>query len=258
MKNKRRTLGIVAAVLCAIIGTVALVGYVNSAKNKAEAKEALTNVYVVDEVIPKGADAETVKASVSVEKVPNRLVQPGAITNLEDVDAAKIAATDLQPGDQLLTARLALKNQVDPDVTDKVQVSAQLTPERAVGGTLQKGDTVGVYLSFPPFDTNKAQSDTTTPDKTPNTTHLEFQHVAVTNIQATSEPVLDDKASTDHKLEQVTASQYIVTLALTPAESERFVYGAEFGKVWLSNEPASVSDDGSHLITLGNVYSVVK
>ena len=27
-----------------------------------------------------------------------------------------------------------------------------LTPERAVGGTLKKGDLVGVYLSFDPFN----------------------------------------------------------------------------------------------------------
>ena len=79
MKNKRRITGIVAAVLCAIIGTVALVGYVSSAKNKAEAREALTDVYVVDKLVPKGSDADTIKASVSTDKVPSRLVEPGAV-----------------------------------------------------------------------------------------------------------------------------------------------------------------------------------
>src|SRR4051812_49054422 len=105
MKNKRRIIGIVAAVLMAIIGTAALVGFVNSAKNKAEAKEALTDVYVVDKLIPKGSDLETVKGSVSTDKVPNRLVQPGAVKKLQDVDAEKVAAVDMQPGDQLVEAR---------------------------------------------------------------------------------------------------------------------------------------------------------
>ena len=139
---------------------------------------------------------------------------------------------------------------------DKVQVSATLSAERTVGGTLKAGDTVGVYLSFEPFDTNKPESDTTTPAKTPNTTHLEFQHVLVTDVQATGDPVSQDADS--DQVQQVTSNGYIVTLALSPAESERFVFATEFGKVWLSNEPATVSDDGTELVTLGNVYTVVQ
>ena len=36
------------------------------------------------------------------------------------------------------------------------------------------------------------------------------------------------------------------------------MFATEFGHVWLSNEPATVSDDGTRLVTLGNVYSVAK
>ncbi len=85
MKNKRRITGILAAVILATIGTVALVGYVQSAKDKAVAQEALVEVYVVDQLVPKGAAAETIKSSVSVEQIPARLQQPGAITDLTDV-----------------------------------------------------------------------------------------------------------------------------------------------------------------------------
>ena len=57
---------------------------------------------------------------------------------------------------------------------------------------------------------------------------------------------------------QVSAPEFVVTLALSPEQSERFVFAAEFGHVWLSAQPASVSDDGTRLVTLGNVYSVVR
>ena len=43
-----------------------------------------------------------------------------------------------------------------------------------------------------------------------------------------------------------------MTLALSPAQSERFVFAQEFGHVWLANEPATVTDDGTKLITLGH------
>ena len=163
MKNKRRIIGILAAVILATIGTVALVGYVQSAKDKAVAQEALVEVYVVDKVVPKGAAAETIKASVSVEQIPARLEQPGAITDLKEV-GANVAATDLQPGDQLLAARLVPKEQVSEEVKDKVQISAMLTPERAVGGSLKKGDLVGVYLSFDPFSMDEAGQSTDAAD----------------------------------------------------------------------------------------------
>jgi pilus assembly protein CpaB len=279
MKNKRRITGILAALVLAIIGTVALVGYVQSAKDKAVGTEALVDVYVVDKLVPKGAEAATIKSSVSLEHIPTRLKQEGVITDLADV-GDNVAATDLQPGDQLLEARLAPKAQVTEEVTDKVQISFLLDAERAVGGSLQKGDLVGVYLSFEPFDLDTAQptdttvvadpavdpaaaiiGDTTTttapPKKSPNMTRMEFQHVLVTNVHTTEAPVNADTKDTT-AVEQVTAAHYVVTLALSPEQSERLVFATEFGHVWLSNDPATVSDDGTRLITLGNVYTVVK
>jgi pilus assembly protein CpaB len=82
--------------------------------------------------------------------------------------------------------------------------------------------------------------------------------VLVANVQTTSAPVLPDEDEETDPVEQVSGSQYIVTLALSPEQSERFVFAAENGSVWLSNMPATVSDDGTRLVTLGNVYSVVK
>ena len=56
----------------------------------------------------------------------------------------------------------------------------------------------------------------------------------------------------------MTLTQYVVTIALSPEQSERFVFAKEFGKVWLSLDPATVTDDGTRPVTLANVYTVVK
>ena len=290
MQNKRRIIGIVAAVLLALVGTVSLIAYVNSAKDDAVADEALVDVYVVDEFVPKGAASETIAASVSIEQVPARLKQAGAITDLASL-GDEVAATDLQPGDQLLTARLAAQDAVVEEVSDKVQLSTLLEAERAVGGAIKKGDLVGVYLSFDPFDVEVAgpqesdvaddaavqaaagqvepsfesvpgESEPTGPTKTPNVTKLEFQQVLVTNVQTISAPVTnvstDDDDDEGADIEQVTGTQYVVTLALSPEQSERFVFASEFGKVWLSIQPATVTDDGTRVVNLGNVYTVVR
>jgi pilus assembly protein CpaB len=266
MKNRRRVIGIVVATLLAVAGVTALVTYVQSAKDSAVAKEALVSVYMVDKLISKGADAATIKASVSIEQVPARLKQPGAVNDLAAV-GERVAGSDLQPGDQLIAARLVAKT--DSAVpADKVQVSATLEPERAVGGVLKTGDTVGVYLSFDPFqldeagqasaaqDSTSSSTSTTAQKHTPNTTRLEFQHVLVTNVQVADEQTQTVDGKDQAKL--TTGTHYVVTLALTPEQSERFVFATEFGHVWLSSEAATVSDDGTRLVTLGNVFKVVQ
>jgi pilus assembly protein CpaB len=289
MKNKRRIIGIVAATILAVIGTVSLVGYVQSAKDEAVAQEALVDVYVVESFVPKGAEPETIRSSVSVEQVPARLKQDGAITELEAI-GDQVAASDLQPGDQLVVARLAAKELVSAEISDKVQVSALLEAERAVGGALQQGDLVGVYISFDPFDLDVAgqnidaetapdegvvgfadgtgdesTSDESTsdgPDKTPNVSRLEFRNVLVTNVQTITAPVSpDENDETDDggaQIAQVTGTQFVVTLALSPEQSERFVFATEFGRIRLSLDPATVADDGTRPVTLGNVFTVVK
>jgi pilus assembly protein CpaB len=278
--NKRRIIGIIAAVLLALVGTLSLIGYVNSAKDQAVADEALVEVYVVDEFVPKGAVADTVRSAVSVEEVPSRLVQDGAITDLADL-GDDVTTADLQPGDQLVAARLGAADAVAEGLGDKVQVSAILDAERAVGGTISEGDLVGVHLSFEPFTTDEAGSNTvtgaeesdpaiqaaasqaegesTTPggNKTPNVSRMEFREVLVTNVQTTNAPVTTGDEEGDDTVEQVSATQYVVTLALSPEQSERFVFATEFGSVWLSLQPAGLADDGTRPVTLGNVFAPV-
>ena len=98
------------------------------------------------------------------------------------------------------------------------------------------------------------------PKKTPNVSRLEFRNVLVTNVQTTSAPVTPDDGddADEPTVAQVTGTQYVVTIALSPEQSERFVFATEFGKVWLSLDPATVADDGTRPVTLANVYTVVK
>jgi pilus assembly protein CpaB len=257
-------LGLILAFALAAIGVLVLASYVNNTTDDAKAKEAQVQVYVVTKRIPKGADAATIEESVEATKVPARVKPSDAITNTAAI-GSKVTSSELLPGDFLLGGRLAAKSSVRQDVPpNMVQVAVKLSAERAVGGALKPDDTVGVYLSFDPFDIDQTGAasaggtNTTTPTakKTPNTTRLEFQKVLVTDVQITDEQT----KSVDGKDQAVLTSStnYVVTLALTPEQSERLVFATEFGHVWLANEPATVSDDGTRLVTLGNVYKVTK
>jgi pilus assembly protein CpaB len=214
--NRRRVAGIGAAVVLAGVGATGLVAWADSAKSSAEDQQAQTAVVIVDKHVPRGADAATIAASSHEGTVQVRSLQPGALTTETQI-GSQVALADLEPGDQLVAARLGAK--IDELPAGTVEMSIKLDAERAVGGTLTPGSLVGIYLS------NDKQNDAV-----PATTALGFQKIKVTNVQ-TAATTTDEKGA-------VKASQFIVTLALT-ADQQKLVATAEFGHIWLVKEPQS-------------------
>ena len=255
---KRKIIGVLAALVLAGIGTTALVAYVESAKDQAVAAEALVDVYVVNSTIPKGTSAGDIAQSVKVTQVPAKVLVDDAVTDLDAIDESLVAAVDLEAGEQLLSSRLVPASQLGrasvPAGLQELTVS--LDPTRAVGGSLSVGDTVGVVLSFEPFDLPG------TDDQSANTTHLTFHKVLVTAVQfaegdganATTD---DESTDGDTAAEPAPTSQVLVTLALSSPQVEQLVFGAEFGHIWLTAENADADESGTRSVTLGEVYGPV-
>jgi len=255
---KRKLIGFLAALVLAGIGTSALVAYVQSARDQAVAAEALVDVYVVSETIPQGTPVADIRGSVETTEVPAKVLADDAVTDLDDLDDSLTAAVDLQAGEQLLSSRLVPANQLGrasvPAGLQEMTVS--LEPTRAVGGSLNVGDTVGVVLSFEPFDLPGTE------DQSPNMTHLTFHKVLVTAVQfaegdganATTD---DENADGDTAAEPAPTSQVLVTLALSSPQVEQLVFGAEFGHIWLTAENADADESGTRIVTLGEVYGPV-
>jgi pilus assembly protein CpaB len=251
---KRKIIGILAALVLASIGTAALIMYVESARDRAVAAEELVDVYVVSQAIPKGTPVGHITDSVEATEVPARVLAEDAVTDLSELDETLVAAVDLQAGEQLLASRL-----VDPASLGRATVPAglqeltvSLDPARAVGGALLPGDTVGVVLSFDPFDLPQSE------DQSPNTTHLTFHKVLVTSVQfAQGDPAGTAEATGEDDTEvaePAPASQLLVTLALSSPQVEQVVFAAEFGHIWLTAENAEANESGTRVATLGEVY----
>ena len=102
---KRRIIGIVLAVALAVVGTLALVRYVKSAKDDAVRPEELVQVLVVKEDVRDGATVSEVLESVGLVDVPRRLVAPGALTDLVGLDPTFVTETELKEGEQILPSR---------------------------------------------------------------------------------------------------------------------------------------------------------
>lgn len=258
----RKITGVIAAILLASVGTFALVAYVQTAKDEAVAGERQVTAYVVREATSKGATLDEVRGAVERTEVPAKVRPDDAVTDLDDLDADLVAAVDLAPGEMLLGSRLIeAEDLTRAQVPEGLQeLTVALEPERAVGGSLRAGDTVGVVLSFDPFDVpDGAGGDQS--EQTPNMTHLTFHKVLVTSVQfdqSESEPTApvggDDEEDDDESVERAPSNRLLVTLAVSSPQVEQVVFAAEFGHIWLTAENAEATEDGTRVVTLGEVY----
>jgi pilus assembly protein CpaB len=206
--NRRRVIGVGAAVVLAGLGAVGVLSWASSTKSSAEYQQSQTAVVIVDQHVPKGADAATILAGTHEGTVQQKNLVPGAVTGDVQI-GTQVTAADLYPGEQLVKDRLA-SNADNGLPADSVEYGVKLSAEAAVGGLVKAGDKVDVFLTFHPKDT--AQPDT----------YATFASVPVTNILTA--------ATTTDESGAIKANDYVVTLALTAEQSSQAV---QADVVWL-------------------------
>lgn len=260
---RNRFIGLALSIALAAIGTIVLVGYVQSAHDKAGAAEPMVEVLVVTAEIPRGTKASDLEGKVEVVDVPEDAKLAGAVSSARGL-AGKVAATTLLPGEQVLAARFQAPEVLGREGVPEglLEVTVQLSAARALGGELRPGDTVAVISSFEPFEVEMSglPGGAEAP-KTPNTSHVILHKVLVTNVQSAdavkdTEDEEDGEAAGDEerKIEQVPTNELFVTLALDATDVQRVVFTAEFGTLWLSAEPTDAPDEETRIETRGTVY----
>src|SRR5829696_7027852 len=149
---RRRLLAAFAALVLLSAGTVVLLAYVRNADARALAGVQTVEVLVADQVIPEGTPADQLATLVRTETLPRKAAVDGRVTDLDELDG-QVATVDLQPGEQLLQSRFGEVDAAGEEGTVPVpaglqEVSVLLEPQRALGGRLVAGDTVGVVVSL--------------------------------------------------------------------------------------------------------------
>ncbi|WP_430296510.1 Flp pilus assembly protein CpaB [Sinomonas sp. B1-1] len=240
---KSRLLAGAAALVAAIIGVVLVISYANGADSRAMAGLQPTQVLVVAKPVAQGTSVDKLAASLELRTLPADAVAPTALTSLEGT-SGKVTTTELAPGEQLLAGRLASPASLVRPGTVPVpagfqEVSFQLDPARAVGGHLQAGDTVGMFLSFDKGAVPAGQG--------PESTDLTLHKVLLTAVDGaqSSESSDSGKAAT---------GTLTLTVAVTDVQATKIVFANEFGKVWLSKEPKGAADSNSGPVDRGKVY----
>ena len=231
---KRRIFAAVAALLMAAVGAVQLYSYVQRADQRAMAGLETSKVLVVEAPIAEGTPADQLTELLGTKTLPAMAVAPGAATDLDQLTGL-VVNTALQPGEQVITARFSEPAALVEAATHPVpkgmqEVSLMLDSQRALGGNLAPGDTVGVFFSVGAR------------------THQGLHDVQVSRVQGGLEAAPAEESS-DEKPTPLPESGVMVTLAVSAANAKQVVHAAEHGTIWLSNEPTHADAIGTRAIT---------
>jgi pilus assembly protein CpaB len=246
----RRLVTAVLAVVLAAVGATLLTHYVRGADQRALSGLTTVDVLVVTKLVPKGAVAATLASSVTTKALPRLAVAPGTLASLQAA-AGRVAATALQPGEQLLDSKF-----VDPasleEKTDEVvlpaglqEVTVSLERQRMLGSALAAGDHVGVFISLP------AEGEL------PARTMLALPKVLVLTVGEPSTgpaPAPGDADDPPADAGSAPAESVTVRLALDTDAAEKVVFGAEYGRLWLSRQRPDLPTTRPDVMTAEQVY----
>jgi pilus assembly protein CpaB len=228
MTYQRRTVGIVVAVVLALLGTMGLVGYVQGAKDDAVAGEKLVKVYVASEKIPAGTPAADISSMTSTEKVPAKVRTQDAVTDLKSVKN-EVTSIDVLPGEQLTTSRFVPASaaaNAKGVPAGMYGATVSLDPEQALGGQVRVGDHVAIV------------GVVNDPTGAGNTASMLVSNVLVTSVQ------IDGQNGDNPNKKEVTnapTGKFFVTFALAQADLERVVSSAKDGGIWLAADPTGAA-----------------
>jgi pilus assembly protein CpaB len=247
----RKIIGVVASIVLAALGTLILVAFVRGAESRALAGEQTVDVLVVTEAIDRNTPASEIADSVATEQIPAKIRAHGVVEDLDDLED-RVTSVALVPGEQVVASRFVTPAQLvqasQVDVPDGLQeVTISLEPQRAVGGQIAPGDTVGLVTSLRPENADL-----------PDTTKMILHKILVTNVQIEqlpSQPDEDDPDATGADTPDLAPTgNLLITLAVDVPRVERIVFSAEHGSIWLTAEPESASEEGSQVRDGGNIY----
>lgn len=259
---RRRMTALLAALVLATVGATALIQYVQSARDKVLAQEAVVPVLVTTVAVPKGSAVTGTAATI--EKVPARLVAPGALASPAAL-AGLVAKQDIFPGQQITASMLQSPVQATSTgpPPGKLLVTISLGAEQTVGGRLQPGDNVALFASYQPQAGTPGGSGGSA-----DVTHLVLHNVQIAALQGTTVPRTPQAPPADTAPAAATpaaasaaatpatqqpSGTLLVTLVLSPKDAETVIYAAQHANVWLALEPAGAPAEPIPPAGVGNL-----
>lgn len=237
----KKVVGVVAAVVMAIVGTGVLVLFVQGAEDRALEGEELVQVVTAQTAIPAGTPAAQMEDLVDTERIPRKIAPEGVISDLVSVSGL-VTAIDIVPGETLLANRFVEPEGFRPRTGGAVEVpegllevTIAMSQEQFIGGIPVPGNTVALVALGDRVDFINPNADPLTqqpaePEAATGATETDFkvakiiiQQALVTNVQGNPLPAQPAAADATQRVAPAEGS-LLVTLAMEGPDVERLIY----------------------------------
>jgi pilus assembly protein CpaB len=286
-------LKIVLLILALILGAAAVFGviaYVNSVRASVEEEIEKVEVLVAAQNIPGKTPVETLieRNMVTTSGVPRKYLAEGVLTSLEDY-RGYVAANHINKGEQITTTKFARPEDMGlvfiiPD--GMLAVSIPVNEIVGVSKLIDVGDRVNVIVTFFPGDAGEDSAAAPAAQLEGAEAEGEVPVVEKTVPGASDEGIKIDREITRTLLWNVevlyigtrvqtggatqesgflgtqtgsdtgSAEVKVITVAVTPEDSEKLVFSEEMGSVWLALVPVDgIEEEETPGATLDNIFN---
>lgn len=241
----RRVLVVVLAVLLAATGTTGVLLYVRQADARAVAGKETVSVLVAAKKVPAGTSVGDARGNglVRTEIMPKETVPDDTLLSGDDLSGldAQVAAGDIASG-QLLRRAMFVAKSVRADGLDipdgKLVVSVAVNAAAEVAGYLRPGSMVTVFDTF-----TVAEGRGRTPagdDLARNHEYNQATRVLLPKVQVLAVGQAPQATKSNSTNNNDPNADVLVTVAVTQAEAEKLVHGAQVGHLYLAMVPEGV------------------
>jgi pilus assembly protein CpaB len=231
----RRILGVLLAIVLAIIGTAAVFTYVNLATSQvAEGQEAVT-VLIANERIPAGTSGASLRERELVEEVvmPRSSVPDTAMSEVTEEFDTLVVTADLQPSQLLLRGMFGPPTRLAGGLNipeSMVAVSVEIDMDRQVAGYVRPGSQVAIFNTYEEIDEDAADDDEQIRDN--RRTRLLLPRVEVLAVGVFGEGVTTTPRNGDAEESEPTG--VILTVAVDQEDAERLIHATRTGLLYLA------------------------
>jgi pilus assembly protein CpaB len=227
----RRVIGILLAVLLAVIGTGAVLFYVKLAQDRVASGQRAVRVLVATARIPAGTTGERIRTAELAEEIvmPAATVPDDALSTVTAELNELVVTSDVQPRQLLLRGQFDAPTRISGGLAipeKMLAVSLKMEVEEEVGGFIRPGSQVAVFGTFKVAD--KAFKDLTGEDN--QRTQLLLPRTEVLAVGAYGEDgVTSNQPEEGESRGEVTL---IVTVSVIQADAERLIHATRIGELY--------------------------
>jgi pilus assembly protein CpaB len=232
----RRILGVLLAIVLAVLGTASVLFYVNRAERSVAQGQTAVTVLVAKARIPAG----TTGAALTTRELFDEVVMPASSVPADTLTAVLPELKDLVLTHDVQKRQLLLKGMFGPAtklsggiaVPDKMMaVSVKFAVEEEVGGFIRPGSQIAVFGTFKLVDEQfKKQTGQENVG-----TRLLLPRVEVLAVGAYGEDGVTSAQREEADLASKPGSvTLLVTVAVTQADAEKLIHAVRGGELYLA------------------------